>query len=313
MTHILPMGRGESDGHHGEILQGALPSARGTPRPILVTLPCRSYRVVARFFPAAGSRLQTLPGPRPKAARAALLTLSCLGFSGIGGLLILTGDIPHGHGLGSSTADVTAAIRAIAHACGRSLAPERIARLAVHAEAASDPLMFDGAALVFAQREGVVVERFDKPLPPMELLSVRDPANGRGIDTLGGAARHYDRRETARCEALLEKLRDGIGRGDAGLIGSVATASARLNQRFVPKPRLDELEALGRHHGAIGIQVAHSGTVMGLLFAPGQREAVREAMRQLTVRRWNVGASHVPASALAFAPHADRIATTAGH
>jgi uncharacterized protein involved in propanediol utilization len=306
------MGRGESYGHHGEILQGALPSARGTPRPVLVTLPCRRYRVVARFFPAAGSRLQTLPAPRPKAARAALLTLSCLGFAGVGGLLILTGDIPHGHGLGSSTADVTAAIRAIAHACGRRLAPERIARLAAQAEIASDPLMFDGAALVFAPREGAVVERFDKPLPPMELLSVRDPANGGGVDTLGGAPRRYGRKELARCEALLDTLREAIARGDAGSIGSVATASARLNQRFVPKPRLDELEALGRDHGAIGVQVAHSGTVMGLLFAPGQREAVREAMRQLTVRGWNVGASHVPAIELGSGPHADRIAATAG-
>jgi uncharacterized protein involved in propanediol utilization len=287
---MLPMGRGESYGHHGEILQGAVPSARGIPRPILVTLPCLRYRVVAHFFPAAGNRLQTLPGPRPKAARAALLTLSCLGFSGIGGLLFLNGNIPRGQGLGSSTADVTAAIRAVAHACGRTLAPERIARLAVQAEAASDPLMFDGAALVFAQREGIVVERFDKPLPPMELLSVRDPANGSGIDTLSGTPRRYDRGEMSLCEALLGELRDGVAQGDAGVIGSVATASARLNQRFVRKPRLDELEALGRHHGALGIQVAHSGTVMGLLFRQGNREAIRAARRQLARRGWDVDA-----------------------
>ncbi|WP_277458197.1 hypothetical protein [Methylococcus capsulatus] len=314
MPYMLPMGRGDSYGHHGEILQGAIPSsAPGIPRSVLVTLPCRRYRVTVRFFPAAGNRLQTIPAVRPKAARAALLTLSCLGFSGVGGLLFLNGNIPAGQGLGSSSADVTATIRAVADACGQSLAPERIARLAVAAETASDPLMFDGTALVFAQREGVVVERFDNPLPPMELLSVQDPANGNGIDTLSGTPRHYDRREMARCEALLEKLRDGIARSDAGLVGSVATASAHLNQRFVPKPRLDELEAVGRHHGALGVQVAHSGTVMGLLFPPGGQEAIVAAKRQLARRGWKVDLPDPPTSAYAIAQDVEDGATPFSH
>lgn len=311
MPYLLSMGRGESYGHHGEILQGVIPSAVGIPRPILVTLPCLHYRVTVCFFPAAGNRLQTIPAARPKAARAALLTLSCLGVSGVGGLLFLNGNIPPGQGLGSSSADVTATIRAVADACGQTLAPERIARLAVAAETASDPLMFDGPALVFAQREGFVVERFDNPLPPMELLSVQDPANGSGIDTLSGTPRRYERQEMARCQALLETLRAGIARGDAGLVGAVATASARLNQRFVRKPRLDELEAVGRHHGALGVQVAHSGTVMGLLFRPGDRDAIGAARRQLAARGWKSGLPELPTSAPAIAPDVEDSASNA--
>jgi uncharacterized protein involved in propanediol utilization len=305
LEYIPAAGYGESYGHHGEILQGAVASPRGTPKPVLVTLPCLRYRVTARFFPRPGRPLEVRPQARPKAARAVRLTLSSLDLPGMGGVLVLNGNIPFRQGLGSSTADVTAAIRAVADAFGRTLAPDRIARLAVKAEIASDALMFGEAALVFAQREGVVVERFDKPLPPMEILGLRDPANGPGVDTLSAAPRRYDCRDMARFEALLERLRDGIARGDAETVGSVATISAYLNQRFVGKPRLEDLEAIGRQHGAVGIQVAHSGTAMGLLFRPGHLEAVREAKRELAGQYRNVDAYHIPAALTAIAPCAE--------
>jgi uncharacterized protein involved in propanediol utilization len=302
MENIPAAGYGKSYGHHGEILQGAVASARGIPRHVLVTLPCLRYRVAARFFPLPGSPLEIRPGARIKAARAVRLTLSSLGLPDMGGLLVLNGNIPFRQGLGSSTADVTAAIRAVADAFGRNLAPDRIARLAVNAEVASDALMFGESALVFAQREGIVVERFDRPLPPMEILGIRDPANGPGVNTLAGAPRRYDRRDMARFEALLEKLRDAIARGDAEAVGSVASSSAHLNQRFVRKPHLEDLESIGRQHGAIGIQVAHSGTVMGLLFRRGHLEAIREVKRELAGRYRNVAACHIPAVLTAIMP-----------
>jgi uncharacterized protein involved in propanediol utilization len=302
MENTPVAGYGESYGHHGEILQGAVTSPQGAPRQVLVTLPCLRYRVAARFFPSPGSPLEIRPGARPKTARAVHLTLSSLGWPDMGGVLVLNGNIPFRQGLGSSTADVTAAIRAVADAFGQTLAPDRIARLAVEAEIASDALMFEEAALVFAQREGIVVERFGQPLPPMEILGIRDPANGPGVNTLAGAPRRYDRRDMARFEALLERLRDGIARGDAETVGSVATLSAHLNQRFVKKPHLGDLESIGRQHGAIGIQIAHSGTVMGLLFRHGHLEALREVKRQLAGRYSSIVACHIPAALTTIAP-----------
>lgn len=299
MENIPVAGYGESHGHHGEILQGALASPRGTPRPILVTLPCLRYRATARFSPRPGSPLEVRPTARRKAARAVGLTLASLGVPDMGGVLVLNGNIPLRQGLGSSTADVTATIRAVADAFGRRLAPERIARLAVAAESAADALMFGDSALVFAQREGVVVERFARPLPAMEILGIRDPANGSGVDTLAGRPRLYGRWELARFEALLERLRDGISRGDAEAVAAVATLSARLNQRFLAKPRLEALLAMGGRHGAIGIQVAHSGTAMGLLFRQGDREAVGAVKRRLA--HWNLATYPIPAALMTVA------------
>jgi len=46
----------------------------------------------------------------------------------------------------------------------------------------------------------------------------------------------------------------------------VATASARINQRYLPKPQLELLIRICQQHRGCGVQVAHSGTVAGLIF-----------------------------------------------
>jgi uncharacterized protein involved in propanediol utilization len=46
----------------------------------------------------------------------------------------------------------------------------------------------------------------------------------------------------------------------------VATESATLNQRFVSLRGFREIVALADEFGALGVQIAHSGTVAGILF-----------------------------------------------
>ena len=50
------------------------------------------------------------------------------------------------------------------------------------------------------------------------------------------------------------------------MLGQAATASARLNQVHLPKEGLDEFIALAKGKGALGVNVAHSGTVVGVLW-----------------------------------------------
>ena len=296
--YALTVGHGACHGHHGEILQGALARMDGSALPVLVTLPCRRYRAAATFQPRAEAPLCVVPRDREKARRAARLTLAGLGVPGCGGTLTLSGNIPARQGLGSSTADVVAAIRAVADALRRPFNPTRVACLAVAAETAADPLMFGPSALLFAQREGAIVERFAQPLPPLEILGIHDPANGPGEDTLAGAPRCYDEAEMLEFAALRACLGTAIARGDAAGVGAVATRSARLNQRFLRKPNLDRLEAMGRRHGALGIQIAHSGTAMGLIFHPADVAALREVGRRLTAGPGDIEVYHIPPASI---------------
>ena len=59
----------------------------------------------------------------------------------------------------------------------------------------------------------------------------------------------------------------GLAVGEARLIGEGATLSSVANQAVLPKPQLAPAIDLAQAAGAVGVNVAHSGTVLGLLFA----------------------------------------------
>jgi len=225
--------------------------------------------------------LQISPPNKTKALQAALHTLALLGISNSGGGLSIDSNIPVGRGLGSSSADVVAAIRAVANAYGKTLPPQTIARLAVRAEAASDPLMYDDACVLFAQREGVAVERFSAPLPPMDILSIQYISESAGIDTIALPLPEYSTQEAVEFASLLHRLRQCVLERDPERVAAIASASAHINQLFLYKPHLEEIERIGCAYGALGVQVAHSGSVIGLLFSKGDREGALSARYEL--------------------------------
>ncbi|MFI5793177.1 kinase [Streptomyces sp. NPDC051677] len=265
-------GTGTAPVHHGELLQGAFTGPSGAPVRALVTLPCPLHTTRATFTPVPGGEVTVSPPWKEKARRAAELTLDGLRLR-TGGRLDLVGDAPTGRGFGSSTSDVLAAVRAVRDAFGAPLTAREAARLAVRAETASDALMFEATAVLFAQREGTVVEDFGHRLPPLHVLGFGSRADGHGVNTLALPAPRYDSAEIARFDRLRVLLRRALRAQDAALLGAVATRSALLNQRRLPVPGLDRLLTTARACGALGLQIAHSGDIAAFLFAPEPPEA----------------------------------------
>jgi uncharacterized protein involved in propanediol utilization len=262
----LPKGGGVSIGHHGEIFQGVYVNPSGRLKRGLVSLMSGLFRSEAVFYPNSSGIVSVKPDWKIKAARAARLTLEHCDVRLTGGHLIIKNNMPPSWGLGSSTSDVTASIRAVSAAFGRTLPPRVVAGLAVKAEIASDSVMFSDRAVLFAQREGEVLEEFSQQLPPIEVLGFNtDPT---GYETLGAPPARYSWWEIEAFRPLLGMLRKAVNTQDPKLVGCVASASARINQRHLPKPHFDHLEKLVTRVGALGLQVAHSGTVVGLLFDP---------------------------------------------
>jgi uncharacterized protein involved in propanediol utilization len=252
-------------GHHGEILQGVFEDADGRVHRALVTLRCPLF--VSRASFVAGGRLPVAvrPAAKRKAVRAAALTLQHLGCEE-GGTLTIDTHAFEGWGLGSSTSDVTAAILAVGRALGAELAPADVARLAVMAEGAVDSLMFDGDPMLFAHREGAVLERFEKALPPLAVLGLNPAPELPGLNTIDFLPAPYLPSDVLVFEDLRAQLRRAIAVQDAALLGHVATESARINQRYLSVPHFETLLRIARLTDAVGVQVAHSGRVVGLLF-----------------------------------------------
>jgi uncharacterized protein involved in propanediol utilization len=252
-------GTGTCGAHHGELLQGWFADAEGVARPGLVTLPLPGVSVRAAFTPGSGA-ISVSPPDRVKAGRAARLAADAVGVRG--GHLVLAGTVPAGLGMGSSTADVVATVRAVADACDVVPSPRTVARIAVAAEAASDPLMFDDRPRLFAHRDGDVLEDLGAELPPLRVLGCL-LERGRPVDTplsrppapRPGALRFY--------AALRADLRRAVVTGDPELLGRVATASAL---RARPGAEVELLRTVAAATGAVGVQIAHSGNVAGLLF-----------------------------------------------
>lgn len=168
-------------------------------------------------------------------------------------------DLDVGKGMGSSTADIVAAARALAAVAGRPLSTAELAKIATSIES-SDGSMHPGM-VAFNQKTGHVLEEFSWwpqfriiMITPAQVLSTESAAFT-GKEKLG-----------RRFDEILNQLRAAAVNRDARAFALAASRSARLNQRFVPNPcyplfadRLDEL-------GAVGLNVGHTGTLLGLLF-----------------------------------------------
>ena len=266
-SDILPMGTGRSIAHHGEYLQGVFHDQGGQIVQGLISLPLFGRGCVARFTPQPGQTIVTIPDGKTKAMRAARLMLDTVGLRDWGGQLHIDSDIPEGFGLGSSTADILAVLRAVAVALRQPLSRRALSLLCVETEQASDPLAYDMQPVLFAQRRGCVLDYLPGEYPPMYVLSCRSPDDP-PVNTLDLDPARYTLADMNRFQALRALSHFAFSTANAEALGHLATQSALINQRFRPKAQLNDCLAIAMETGACGIQVAHSGNVIGVLFEP---------------------------------------------
>lgn len=305
-TAHFTAGTGVAMGHHGEIIQGAIEHPEEGLRRFLVTLPWPSIQSHAKFVPIKNSEVVIDPSWKTKSKKAANLTMAYLGINGFGGFLEVYSEASPELGLGSSTSDVVAAIRAVSTAFKKPLKPCEISLLAVEAESACDSIMFEDQAVVFCQREGVTMETLLNKLPPVFVLGFKPSNTEDGVSTVDFPLPDYDWQELGTFRSLLGALRSAVRTQSIHLLGKVATASARINQRFLPTHNFEVLLDILNEVGACGLQVSHSGIVAGFLFDPDDvklAKRISETQNALV----NLGIKDVWCFNSAGKPHDDSI------
>ena len=246
----------------GELVQGMLGNAH-----FLVTCPIDFFARAQVTLGGNGTRIDA-PGDCPKAAVALRATLIHLDCGDMGGQLTISSPIPRSKGMGSSSADVVATIAATGLSLGVELSPEAIADIALSVEP-SDGVMFPGIAL-HDHLEGTLVE-FLGPPPPMEIVALDF---GGTVDTLEFNAVDHSpawRSIQAEVDEALGLIRAGIQEQDPWQVGRGATISARASQAVLPKPWLPAVLTFAQGVGAAGVNVGHSGTVIGVLLDARER------------------------------------------
>ena len=246
-------------GSCGELAQGLIDGDY-----FLVSCPIDMYATASVEISQGCGRVFA-PYHAPKAGGAVALTLAHFGRSDMDASLRLSSPLPRGKGMASSTADVSAAIAATAAALGHGdeMPPEEIGRLALSIEP-SDGLMLSGIS-IFDHKHGTAARTLG-PAPQMRVAILDFGGN---VDTL--EFNNVDRQDTlrrlqTRFEEAFTLIARGIEDGCAEDVAAGATLSATANQEILFKPRLDAVLTLADELGALGVNVAHSGTVIGMLF-----------------------------------------------
>ncbi|KNX38923.1 GHMP family kinase ATP-binding protein [Luteipulveratus halotolerans] len=267
------IGVGSAPAHHGELLQGVV-TDRGLTTPALVTLPLAVDGARATFAPG-GDRLVVHPSDKVHARQAVEGLLHHLRATDptvvASGVLRVRSHVAVGIGMGSSSVDVLASLRAVADAVRSQPDSSIFCAHAARVEGACDPLAHVPEVVLFAQREGRIIQRLAASLPPMVVLSCETDL-GRPVDTLRCPL--PDAHTAPAYDLLRDRLHRAVATADLDEVGAVATTSAELNQERLPKAELPALVRACRQHGGLGVQVAHSGTVAGVLFAGRSVEQV---------------------------------------
>lgn len=180
--------------------------------------------------------------------------------------LQIDSKIPIGKGMASSTADIAATILATASYLGEIITEEQIALLSTKVEP-SDSVFFKDITLLDHIKGSYSKSYFKMPELKVLLLEGKEIINT------------IEFRKVSRENILLENSRDlhrainlferGMKDKDLSKIAKAATTSAFANQKILYKENLEEIYDIAIKNGGLGINVAHSGSVIGVLFNNG--------------------------------------------
>ena len=177
--------------------------------------------------------------------------------------LDLKSNIPIGKGMASSTADIGATIKATLSILNKKLNDEQISLIASEIEPTDSIILYKNS--IFNPINGSVkkyLSSFDNGrviiLEPKEILEtkiIRSNPNYLNIKL-------ENKSIIKKSFNLLEK---GLKNNDLKLIGEACTLSSLANENIHKKPYLNEIIEISQSMNAYGENIAHSGTVIGIL------------------------------------------------
>lgn len=226
----------------GELVQGI--DSRG---PLLVSLPIEVSGTVEVAL-TRSHEVEVTPR-RPRAETALHLALDRSGWRG-GARVRLGCEVPVGRGMASSTVDVAGVIGAVFAAAGRALSAQTLLTLMTAVEP-SDSSPFAG---LWAVDHVAATRSFPLRSMPHDWRLVAVDS-GAALDTLA-AHRAY-----GAGPRIPDGVADSLRHAGSRELARLATESAVRNQERLPHPAFSTVRAVATATGALGVCVAHSGSL----------------------------------------------------
>ncbi|MBR2180052.1 MAG: GHMP kinase [Selenomonadaceae bacterium] len=241
-------------GSCGELVQGTLNG-----KPFLITCPVNLFTAVT-----ISDEFTEHIGLSWKATTMLAKVLEYLGCSTFDFGIVLESELPIGKGMASSSADIAAIGKAAALALGTDLTAEEIATLAVSIEPTDG--VFYGGIVAMNPLTGQLLSNIN--LRSEYKIAIFD--FGGKVDTLDF------KRQSNLNLTKLPSIFDF----------DMTTLSALANQTILRKPYLEDIILFAKSMGALGVTNAHTGTVIGVIFAEDTNQTHIEDFSSALIKKF---------------------------
>lgn len=244
----------------GELFQGYLGE-----KEYLVTLPIKRY---SQMIISESKVLSLAVGD--KAKQAFYLTCQYFGYGPDNYPLVKVtrqSDLSIGKGMASSTADIMSMIYGTAAYLKQNITEAIAMKICCNIEK-TDSLIYQKLT-VMSPSDGHIYHQ-SSWMPRYRLIILEGNAT---IDTEKFHKLRNERLAKSQEIAyrhIFKNYQTAVEKKSETMVAKIATASSQLNQELLTKPLFKQIELLANRYGALGIMVAHSGTVVALIFSLDQ-------------------------------------------
>ncbi len=179
-------------------------------------------------------------------------------------------QIPIGKGMASSTADIGATIKATLELIGRDLDEYEISKLATKIEPTDSIYIRENT--IFNPLTGQVI----KSLGCLEKgkVLILEPDSTLNTKLIRQKSNYNELKLNNKgvIKEAFKLLEEGIKKNDLKIVGDACNLSSIANENIHKKEHLKKIIEISKEYGAYGVNIAHSGTVIGILLEDDMNE-----------------------------------------
>ncbi len=177
--------------------------------------------------------------------------------------LEMTSNIPRSKGMASSSADIGAVIGASCAYLGINITADKASKIAAEIEPTDS--IFHKHSVAMNPLSGELITDIGT-VSGIKTLILEPPTKIKTIEVRKkDNYSNFKRVNQETYKLLLSEFEQAVGSNNLKALGRVVSKSAVLNNDLLPKPYLLEVMEIATKLGAYGVNIAHSGSVMGIL------------------------------------------------